>query len=54
LKLKVVLPTARAIPIHIHGGMKQYAWFDYRTDYDGEREDMICIASLKRTSNSSG
>eukprot|EP00747_Dinoflagellata_sp_TGD_P060522 gnl/TRDRNA2_/TRDRNA2_152066_c0_seq1.p1 gnl/TRDRNA2_/TRDRNA2_152066_c0~~gnl/TRDRNA2_/TRDRNA2_152066_c0_seq1.p1 ORF type:complete len:324 (+),score=26.42 gnl/TRDRNA2_/TRDRNA2_152066_c0_seq1:3-974(+) len=49
LKLKVVVPTARAIPITIHDGCKQYAWYDYKTDFEGKREDNIFPSSLRNT-----
>mmetsp|Transcript_66773 Transcript_66773/g.159737 ORF Transcript_66773/g.159737 Transcript_66773/m.159737 type:complete len:512 (-) Transcript_66773:13-1548(-) len=49
LHLKVIFPTAKAIPITAHGGAYQYAWYDYRTDYDGEREDVLCRSSLRDT-----
>lgn len=49
MRLKVVLPTARAIPISAHNGNVQYAWYDYRVDYDGAREDVLNHLSLRRT-----
>jgi phospholipase/carboxylesterase len=49
LNLKVTLPTAKAIPITVHEGCKQYAWYDYKTDYDGKQEDKLDRRSLQET-----
>jgi len=51
LNLKVILPTAKAIPITAYEGSMQYAWYDYKTDFDGKREDKLNRHSLRETRN---
>jgi len=47
--LKIVLPTARSIPITAHDQEEKFAWYDYLTDYDGVREDKVNMKSLRET-----
>jgi len=49
LRLKVTLPTAKAIPITVHDGAEQYAWYDYKTDFEGRQEDELDRQSLRET-----
>jgi len=49
LSLKVTLPTAKAIPVTVHGGIKQYAWYDYKTDHEGRQEDQLYAKTLRAT-----
>jgi len=49
LHLKVTLPTAKSIPVTVHDGAEQYAWYDYRTDFEGRREDKLDRRSLRET-----
>mmetsp|Transcript_54113 Transcript_54113/g.168040 ORF Transcript_54113/g.168040 Transcript_54113/m.168040 type:complete len:456 (+) Transcript_54113:52-1419(+) len=47
--LKIVLPTASRIPITAHEQEEKHAWYDYKTDYNGIREDAVNMASLRKT-----
>lgn len=47
--LKVVLPTARTMPISCHDGEVKNAWYDYLTDNDGVREDKVKMTTLRET-----
>ena len=47
--LRVVLPTALALPITAYGGRQHRAWYDYLTDRAGAAEDDICQVSLEAT-----
>eukprot|EP00933_Yihiella_yeosuensis_P039071 TRINITY_DN33006_c0_g1_i1.p1 TRINITY_DN33006_c0_g1~~TRINITY_DN33006_c0_g1_i1.p1 ORF type:complete len:462 (+),score=71.60 TRINITY_DN33006_c0_g1_i1:50-1435(+) len=47
--LKIVFPNATKIPITAHDGNETYAWYDYKTDYDGVREDKVNMVSLRQT-----
>lgn len=47
--LKVTLPTAKRLAITAHDGDVQHAWYDYKTDFGGAREDLIVRSSLRDT-----
>lgn len=46
-RAKMIMPTASKIPITAHGGEEQYSWFDYLTDSEGEREDVVCQSDIR-------
>eukprot|EP00927_Polykrikos_kofoidii_P062629 TRINITY_DN57430_c0_g1_i1.p1 TRINITY_DN57430_c0_g1~~TRINITY_DN57430_c0_g1_i1.p1 ORF type:complete len:810 (-),score=149.69 TRINITY_DN57430_c0_g1_i1:178-2607(-) len=45
--LKVVLPTAPRRKISAHGGAEQFAWYDYLTDFEGEKEDEVSVETVE-------
>jgi len=47
--LKVVLPSARKIPISCYSGEAFSAWYDYTSDYEGEHEDTLDLETLNDT-----
>lgn len=45
--LKVILPSAPVRAVSCYGGQKYRSWYDYRTDFQGEREDELSEETLK-------
>ncbi|CAJ1369289.1 unnamed protein product [Effrenium voratum] len=47
--LKVVFPSAPKREISCYKGEILHAWYDYMTDYEGEREDELSMEDLEQT-----
>ena len=47
--VRFVFPQAPTIPISAYEGLRMPSWYDYLTDYDGEKEDALNMRSLQTT-----
>lgn len=46
-EIKVVALEAHVMPITAYGGQVMHSWFDYFTDFEGEKEDAVCLKTLR-------
>jgi len=46
-RIRFVFPEAPMIPITAHGGEMAHSWFDYISDHNGTREDVISLRTLR-------